>query len=257
MRGPSRIVAILLMWALGAPCAHAAETEADRKRRAKAFVEEGNSKYDLGKYDDAIGLYEQAFEIWPHPETLFNLCQAYRQKKDLERAVFYCKSYLRNDPASPKRETVEARIVEMEQAIDAAKQTVEKPPKGVQPAEEPVQKARPVVPVAAEEPPRWYADPLAWSFVAGGVVLLGGGSWLLASAESLRDEGDAALTPERMDVLYDRADTRETFGWVAGGVGVAVVVAGVVKLVVHEPSTERLSLRPSAGGMGIVWSGSF
>src|SRR5689334_2733020 len=86
--------------------AQAGDSEADRRRRARSFVEEANSKYDLGKYDDAIRLYEQAYEIWPHPETLFNLCQAHRQKKDLEAAVRYCKAFLRNDPKTDRREQI-------------------------------------------------------------------------------------------------------------------------------------------------------
>ena len=267
------IATVALLLAVNAPAAHAGETEVDRKRRARAFVEEGNRKYDLGKYDGAISLYEQAYEIWPHPETLFNLCQAHRQKKDLEKAVFYCKSYLRNDDVSnDRRETVEARIAEMEKAVADARATAEKPPKDVD-KPEPTTRPEAAAPAAVPAPPpsstdagaapdAWYRDPLGWTLVGSGVILLGSGAGLVASANGLRDDGDRALTPERQVELYDQADSRETLGWVAGGVGAAALVVGVVKLVLHErpgdeAQTTSWTIQPARSGFGVVWGGSF
>jgi tetratricopeptide (TPR) repeat protein len=262
--GPMRIVAAAAAClVVVSGVAHGAETEVDRKRRAKAFVEEANSKYDLGKYDEAIGLYEQAYQIWPYPETLFNLCQAYRQKKDLEKAVFYCKSYLRNDPGTEKRETVEARIEEMEAALGAAKATIEKPPKDVEPAGTPSRAApAAVAPAPAVDRPHvaaWYRDPVGWILVGGGVALLGTSGALFASASGLRDDGDASLTPDGQADAYERADARTLFADVTLGAGAAALAAGVVKLWLHDeaPLTPGVAFEPQRGGFRLVWTGTF
>src|SRR5262245_46389422 len=85
------------------------DTERDRQQRSGVLLREGQSKYDLGKFDEAIVLFEQAYEIWPYPEALYNLGQSWRRKKNYEKATFYFKSYLRNAPDAKNRQEVEDR----------------------------------------------------------------------------------------------------------------------------------------------------
>jgi tetratricopeptide (TPR) repeat protein len=266
MRKPSWMlvfVTVLALLTLRAAPAAAKESEAQRKQRARAFIEEGQGKYDLGKYDEAIRLFEQAYEIWPYPEVLYNLCQSHRQKRDFERAVFYCKAYLRNDPDTARRAEVEKRIADMEQQITSTTQTAEEPPKDVVVPEGPSATEPPATPAPIPSPREpaspWYSDPVGWSLVGGGVVLLGAGAGLQVSALSLRDDGDAAPTPEEQDRLYDRAESRQTWAWVALGAGAVATTVGIVKLWTHDDggAAPAVSAAPLEGGAALVWRGTF
>src|SRR5262245_32861910 len=108
-----------------------ADPDLERKRRAYALMQEGKSRFDLGKFDEAIDLFRNAYEVHPYPEALYSIAQRYRMKKDYERAVFFYKSYLRNAPNAPNRATVEARITDLEQLLAAQKASAKEPPQGI------------------------------------------------------------------------------------------------------------------------------
>src|SRR5215468_2880498 len=74
-----------------------AEENSDEKR-GYALWRAGVRQYDLGDFDGAIQKYEDAYRLVSNPDILFNLGQAYRQKKDYERSVHFFRSYLRNKP---------------------------------------------------------------------------------------------------------------------------------------------------------------
>lgn len=79
---------------LMASTAHADE----RKDIAKRQVTAGLAAQAAGKYDEAIELYNKAYDAVPHPEILFDLGQAYRLKGDAVSAVDYYERYLTVEP---------------------------------------------------------------------------------------------------------------------------------------------------------------
>jgi hypothetical protein len=232
--------------------AAAGDASMDRKRRAYALMVEGQSRFDLGKFDEAIDLFQKAYEVYPYPEALYSIAQGHRMKKDYERAVFFYKSYLRNSPDAANRASVEARIQEMEGLIAAQQASATKPPQGVEkppapdgatrPANDanaaandanapPPHRPAPGANAASVPPPTlraraWYADGWGWTLAAGGLVLAGGGVGLvLDGAPPVCGPGDQLCG----DVLRSARNER-IVGWSAVAAGGAAFVLGVVKL---------------------------
>jgi hypothetical protein len=90
------------------------------------------------------------------------------------------------------------------------------------------------LPEPGADPPRWYTDWLGWSLTAGGLALAGAGVAFTVKAGSLRDEADGAGDEGRVRSLRDRADRDEVLGYVGIGLGAALAVSGIVKLVLHD-----------------------
>jgi tetratricopeptide (TPR) repeat protein len=278
-RGWLRSIAVALamvLMLLSAGVARADEPE-EQRSRALALIKEGRARYDLGKFDEAILLFQQAYEVWPYPEALFNLAQAWRQKGDARKAVFYYRSYLRNKPDAANREEVEQRIAELEKNIAAEESAKEKPPEGTttptdKPPEEPQQPPADLYPPKQVEPepaapapvqanpswdapqPRWYGDSWGWWLTGAGAVAAGIGVYLLIDAAQLEDDADAA-DESKAGALFEQANDRRTIGWPTLGAGAALLTAGIIKLAIPP---ERIPGQPTvsvgAASLDLSWT---
>jgi tetratricopeptide (TPR) repeat protein len=92
---------------------------ADRHSEAEArkHYTRATKLYNLGKFPEAIKLYEKAYELRGDAVFLFNIGQAHRLQGDLPQALFFYRSYLRNAANPPNQAEVEARIAEIEKAL--------------------------------------------------------------------------------------------------------------------------------------------
>jgi MYXO-CTERM domain-containing protein len=125
------LVALALGALLGAGGVAAAQAVDKAKLdEARRHYEQGQTQYDLGNFDAAIDAYKKAYELSNQPGLLFNIAQAYRLKKDYEKALYFYKSYLRRLPDAQNRADVEARIADMEQQIAANEAAAKAPPTG-------------------------------------------------------------------------------------------------------------------------------
>src|SRR5689334_15927907 len=79
----------------------AAPEEAGRK--AKEAFTEGMNYFNLGQWEKAVASFELAYKLRPDPTFLYNIGQAYRQWEKPDKALFFYKNYLRNDPKAPNR----------------------------------------------------------------------------------------------------------------------------------------------------------
>ena len=95
----------------GAPAAHASEAG---KKAAKPHYEKGASECNLGHFAEAISEFEKAYEQDPAPILLFNIAQAHRQSGNNERAAFFYRRYLEQEPNADNRVDVEKRIKDLE-----------------------------------------------------------------------------------------------------------------------------------------------
>ena len=103
----------------------------DQKRaQAKALYEQGLSYYNLGEFDQAIAAFRKSYELTQAPGLLFNIAQAFRLKKDYEQATYFYQTYLRLQPDAANRADVEARLAEMQQALEEQEKLERKPPIG-------------------------------------------------------------------------------------------------------------------------------
>jgi len=158
----------------------AAQTKPPQEE-AKEHYQRGVKAYNLERFDEAVSAFSRAYELDPAPILLFNIAQARWKKGESERALFYYRRYLEEEPAAPNRAAVEARIQEIERARQAT------PPAAV--AAAPVTVAPPAPPpvyVQASPPPPappFYRRPWVWvaagataAAVVATVVLLSRGS---------------------------------------------------------------------------------
>jgi len=100
----------------------------DPKQEAKARYTTGQSHYNLNEFKEALQDFKEAYRLFPDPVFLFNVAQCERQLGNLEEAIQFYRSYLRNKPKAPNRQEVLRRIDEMQAVIDAKKLASEKPP---------------------------------------------------------------------------------------------------------------------------------
>lgn len=106
---------------------------ADDVQTAREHFERGTRLYDLGQYADAAKEYEAAYKAKDDPALLFNCGQAYRGAGEPEKAIGFFKSFLRRMPDAPNRSEVEARIAELQRAVEIQRRSNSRPPQGTLP----------------------------------------------------------------------------------------------------------------------------
>jgi opacity protein-like surface antigen len=124
LRGFSSLCLTLILIA-GANAAHASEAG---KKAAKPHYEKGASEYNLGHFAEAISEFEKAYEQDPAPILLFNIAQAHRQSGNNERAAFFYRRYLEQEPNADNRADVEKRIKDLEAVIQQQNDVKRRPP---------------------------------------------------------------------------------------------------------------------------------
>ena len=133
----SRVVACLSVWgAVIALLAGRRRRRAEDAERARQLFQQGSKLYDVGQFDKAIEAWQHGYEEKPDPSFLFNIAQAYRQKEDPAKALFFYKSYLRNAPKAPNRADVEQRIAALQKQLDSGVKATGRPG-GVRPCRRP------------------------------------------------------------------------------------------------------------------------
>src|SRR6185295_13636108 len=121
---------------------------ADQKQEMKIHYERGQRAYDIGKYADAIDEYAKVYEIGGNPAMLFNIAQAHRLNNQPADALRFYKRYLLRSPSAANRADVEAKIAEMEKAVE-----------GRAPSSPPPAAAAPPPPVLTPAPPATPPPP--------------------------------------------------------------------------------------------------
>jgi tetratricopeptide (TPR) repeat protein len=256
-------VAILVLGALS-PALASAQTEAEKKAQARDLYERATRLYDVGKYGDAIGAYEQAYLLIEDPALLFNIGQAYRLWDRPEEAIRAYKNYLRKSPEARNRADVDRKIADLEKVIEDRRKATDMPPTtpssrpapgpvGVSPNPLPPETsateiAQPEPPMATPEsepagvavaPPAAAASPkrnwLAYGLIGGGGVCLVFSALMAAvgqaEANKLRDD---SKNHEAFDPTIEKtgkgANVLAVVGLVAGvatgGVGVYLLWRG-------------------------------
>lgn len=236
---------------------------------AKQIFDSGKRQYDLGRYNEAIQIWQELYVDCPSAALLFNMAQAHRIVGNHEAAITLYRSWLRESPkADPSvRKEVEDRIADLAQQIAAKREVAESPPTGVatsdgqletRPSDE-KSAAEPTEPAHQEPPPRdtprWYEDKLGWTVAAIGIVGVGIGTGFLVSASSAESDADSAMSEQSYVEAIDRADSHGTIGTVTLIGGAAVLTAGVVLLVWHPSSSEATDSTATRVSVGPGWVG--
>lgn len=95
----------------------------DKKQVAKQYTEAGLAAAKLGDYDTAIGFYQKAYQLVPHPTLIFNIAEAQRLAGRIDQALSEYKRYLSAAPNGPQVQDARDRIAEIDakRAEDARK----------------------------------------------------------------------------------------------------------------------------------------
>jgi hypothetical protein len=121
-------VAVLVVFSVGTGTARAQDADKARTpdaEKARQLFQQGSKYYDIGQFDRAIEAWQQGYEQKPDPSFLYNIAQAYRQKEDPGKAIFFYKSFLRNSPKPKtqadidKRSDVDQKIAALQKQLDA------------------------------------------------------------------------------------------------------------------------------------------
>jgi len=173
----SRALAAALVLVLLCPLARspAAAAPPDEARlRAKGHYAEGKRLYNLGKFDEAARFFQKAYEAKPQAVFLYNLAQCFKHldtPKDLKKAIFYFKGYLRGTPSAADLAEVKQTITKLEERIAALEAERKREPKQAPPKPAPVKKrdlARPFYKT-------WWFWTVVGAVVAGAGVGIGFG----------------------------------------------------------------------------------
>jgi tetratricopeptide (TPR) repeat protein len=103
---------LVLLFAVPPRIAHADDPAT---RAAKRHFDRGEKLFALGKFDEALDEYQQAFDAKPIPDFLFNIGQCYRNLGDYQQAIFSFKKYLKLEPDASDKDKVEKLIDELEE----------------------------------------------------------------------------------------------------------------------------------------------
>jgi tetratricopeptide (TPR) repeat protein len=87
---------------------------ADKQQAAKQYTDAGLTAADLGDYDTAIGFYQKAYQLVPHPTLIFNIAEAHRLAGRIDPALTLYRRYLSEAPSGPWAQEARDRIAEIE-----------------------------------------------------------------------------------------------------------------------------------------------
>ncbi len=87
--------------------------------RARVHHASGTAYYESGAYDDALREWEQAYQLSPRPELLYNFYLAHRGLGNLEEARSALRRYLDSGIEIDNRETLEQRVENLDRQIAA------------------------------------------------------------------------------------------------------------------------------------------
>jgi tetratricopeptide (TPR) repeat protein len=210
---------------------------------ALEHFQSGNRLFRVREFDKAIAEYKAGAVLEDAPVFQYNLAQAYRMAGRHEEALWHYENFLGRLPqGDPNRTKVEELIAQVRsaQSLDAVKQKPESP-------------ASTIVAVGASaavgsgpshrsNPSPWYSDTTGWIVTGVGVASLSSALYLLLSANGLSNDALSEDRELQRKDLQDRARQRRLAGYVVGGLGLAVITVGSVKLAVHAEHAESVAV---------------
>jgi tetratricopeptide (TPR) repeat protein len=102
---------------------------ADSRTQARAHYEKASAAFALGRFADAAGEFERAFELKPDAALLYNAAQSHRMAGNKSRALLLYQNYLRVFGAHVSNTAeVKGHISELKRSIEQDEQARNAPP---------------------------------------------------------------------------------------------------------------------------------
>lgn len=94
----------------------AADAQSDRELAA-TLVEQGTALFDQGEFEEAAIVFQQAYNLDPHPVLMYNIARTHQEMGDLPAALEFFRNVLAFDPDEPVAEAARNRIRDVESAL--------------------------------------------------------------------------------------------------------------------------------------------
>ncbi len=233
---------------------------------ARAAFERGREAYESGAFEDALTAFQRAYELTGDAQILFNVATVADRLRRDELALEAYEGYLAGYPDAPDRANVEGRI----RAIRASRAGVEASPvvaSGPDPEPMPasVEDRTSSEGDASEGESRDASDASEGESrnasegglvlaIAGGILALGGGALLIATAVEIESASNAETWAELMGP-YDRVPILSAAGVIALSLGGAIAAVGIGWIVSSGSSDEpSVALRVGPGSLSLTGS---
>ncbi len=177
----------------------------NKKEQAEVHYDQGKAYYKAGAFDLAIQEFLAGYELDPRAGVLFNVARGYEELKDRDKAIEFYKKYIGLGEAATAATEARARIVVLERQIKDEHERAELARKTE--AEERERKRQEALAAASAPPPPVNGNP---DVLAPGVP-----------------DSPTTVSASATPASPDLARNLKLGGMVAGGVGVALVGAGV------------------------------
>lgn len=102
-------------------------TEAEREELGRLFSR-AKDAYDSENFREAIEALTRAYEIFPEPNILYRIGDAYETLGDLEPAIEYYRRYVAEAPEADDRGLVTRRIEDLERRLESLRDSVDDEP---------------------------------------------------------------------------------------------------------------------------------
>jgi tetratricopeptide (TPR) repeat protein len=229
--------------------------------KADVFFEKGQQDYQSNKFQAAIQLFQDAYELVHDPIYLFNIAQSYRKAADCQNASDYYNRYLSASPDAPNKQAVQGWLRELAPCVQQQKQ---RQADAAQRAAE-AARARPDESVSrGQSPERDDGAGLRTAGLAiGGVGVAGVVVGIVYGVQShdLQREVELACTTScdysQVKSLDDQGKRANAIALVGTIGGVAAIAAGVGLYVFGMKKSEHVSVAPAPGGATVRASWRF
>jgi tetratricopeptide (TPR) repeat protein len=223
---------------VAASFAGGARADAAGDARALELFDKSEIAYQNGRFQEAVDLLRQAYELKKEPVLLYNLARAYEGLGDLDRAQKAYEDYLALQPNAKDKGSIEQRIVGLRRAI----------------AEREAAKKRAADAAKRPLPEPKKPSPLPWIVAGAGVAGIGAGAVL--GVMSQKKHADARDEPAQLTAEADQKDAKSlatgaSIAFIAGGIVAGVgVVWGVIDLGASSTGG-RAAIVPWPGGVAL------
>jgi tetratricopeptide (TPR) repeat protein len=114
---------LVVFWG-SAPPAAAQQSEAPTQRHSETLVKEAVEHYSARRYEKAVELFKQAYDIEQEPEILYNIARSYERLSRNEEAVEWYQRFLDTPGTTSELRTRARTNIEMlRREMDAVKKT--------------------------------------------------------------------------------------------------------------------------------------
>ena len=223
----------------------APDTTSPFREKVDQLNAEAVEKFKAKQYDEAAALFEQAYDLQPEPNYLFNIGRIYEESGNLEKSVEYYERFVK-EPGVPleSREKGLERLRVLRAILEETAPEPE-PESEVEPEPEPETKPDPeprLEPPPAEPKPSKLRIAGYALLGVGGAALVGGGvlgGLALGRANALEGQH----TYEERDETASSGRTMALTADIMFGVGGAIAAAGLVMVLVSLQKKPKASAR--------------